>query len=68
MDATDWAQLGMLANDIFVTDYVLTHPGSQIPEPPSTGTIRVPGVSGTFNTNLLVLGVLAVVAVVLLNR
>jgi hypothetical protein len=48
--------------------YVLTHPGTSLPAPAPGGEISLPGVRASFNTNLLIMGLVVLGAVVLLNR
>lgn len=65
MNADDWAKLGILGNEIGMQWYVVTHPGTSIPNP-AIAQVQVPGVGqATFNTNLLILGAVAVALIVL---
>lgn len=67
-DAEKMVQLGMLGNDIAMQWYVLTHQGSALPGPAPGGEVNVPGLRASFNTNLLILGLIVLGAVLLLNR
>jgi len=67
MDAPDLVGLGQLINDEAQSWYVLTHPGTTIPTV-NQGEIRVPGVTASFNTNVLVLGLIVLGAVLLLRN
>lgn len=67
MTAQDWAQLGMLVDDSAMNWYVMTHPGSSVPAPAATATVSVPGLRGSVNTNLLIIGAVVLVAVLLLR-
>lgn len=67
-DAEKLVQLGMLGNDIAMQWYVLTHQGTALPGPAPGGEINVPGLRASFNTNLLILGLIALGAFLLLGR
>lgn len=67
-DAEKWVSLGMLGNNIAMQWYVLSHPGSSLPAPAPGGEINIPGARVAFNSNLLILGLVVLGAVVLLNK
>lgn len=67
MTAEDWASLGLLGNEIALQWYSTTHPDRPIATPPQYASINVPGVKASFNTNLLIIGAVVVVAVLLLK-
>lgn len=67
MDAPDLVALGQLVNDEWQQWYVLQHPGTQLPTV-AQGEIRIPGVTAGFNTNVLIIGLLVLAAVVLLRK
>jgi hypothetical protein len=66
MTADDWVKLGLLGNNAAMQWYVLDHPNSTLPVPPSV--LNVPGGQVSFNSNLLVLGLLGVVAFIVLAK
>lgn len=66
MDAENWVQLGMLGNNVAMQWYLLSHPNASYPVQPST--VDAPGVHVAFNSNLLVLGLLAVGAFLILAK
>jgi hypothetical protein len=66
MDASDWINAGMAGNQAAMQWYVLAHPDSQLPTPPSV--VNVPGGQVSFNANLIVLGLGAVVLFILLAK
>jgi hypothetical protein len=68
MTAEDWAKLGLLGNTVAQQWYVLAHPGTSLPAPAPGGEVNVPGFRASFNTNLLVIGAIAVVAVIFLSK
>lgn len=68
MDSEDWLNLGMLGSDIGMQWYVLTHQGTQLPQPAPGGQVAIPGLRATFNPNLLIVGAIILAAVLLLNR
>lgn len=67
MDATDWAQLGLLGNNVAMQWYVLSHPGAQLPAAVPQATLSVPGLQGAVNTNLLILAAVALGAILILK-
>lgn len=68
MTAEDMVQAGLLGNTIAMQWYVLAHPGTSLPAPAPGGEISVPGVRASFNTNLLILGIVGIVAFVVLSK
>jgi hypothetical protein len=66
--AEQWVQLGLLGNNIAQQWYVLAHPGSTLPAPAPGGYISAPGVQLGFNTNLLIVGLIALAAVVIISK
>lgn len=66
MNAEEWAKLGLLGNNVAMQWYVLAHPDAQLPVPPSV--LEVPGGRISFNSNLLVLGVLGIGLFFLLSK
>jgi hypothetical protein len=65
MTAEDWANLGILGEQIGLQIYATTHPGTTIATPPQTAQVNLPGVQASFNTNLLIIGGVIVLLVVL---
>lgn len=66
--AEDWVQLGMLGNTAAMQWYALSHPGTSLPAPAPGGEIAIPGVRASFNTNLLIVGVLGLLAFVMWSK
>lgn len=68
MDAEDWARLGILGDQIALQWYTVTHPQAQMPGQNQV-TIPLPGPGGqaNFNSNLLIIGVIVIAAIVLMK-
>lgn len=67
MDTTDWLNINSMIVDDFEQLYVTTHPAAQIPTT-AQGSIRLPGASVNFNTNILIIAAVVLAAVLLLRR
>lgn len=68
-DGIDWGQLLMLGSNEVQEWWIMTHPGTQFPAPAPGGEIVVPGFArASFNTNLLIIGAVVVLALLLLNK
>lgn len=66
MDGDDIGQLIMLGSDEFLQIWAATH-GSEVPQPAPVGQVMLPGVQARFNTNLLIVGLIIVAAIIVLK-